>query len=239
MATTIATRRRINNRQPQSILELDRQVQQLQQYLYNFWLRKIKKLAFTESLPIEFFRKKYEDELEVNLRKFIEQIYITRIKSLEKKLIRIEQKRKRELTRSKSASISDVFTSILDIENIKKTVTAVKDRFFNSASRLISRASTSRFNPFSNKVEIPAKFDEQAAFKRVGSFGAYSAYNDATQSKLGQIDDTQKVIYITARDERVCNICNPFDGEVYEVLSADAPYLPQHEFCRCFYEPVI
>lgn len=189
-------------------------------------------------MPIEFFRKQYEDEIEVNLRVFIEQIYIARIHSLESKLVKIE--RNKRLGRSKSAAISDIFTSLTDIENIKRIVGTVKDKFFNSVGRLITRANTSAFNPLTQTLSKLNPFSDKAAMQRVADFGGYNAYNTATQSKLGQIDGgEQKVQYITARDEKVCEICRPWDARIFPVLDPEIPYLPQHEHCRCFLEAVI
>lgn len=171
------------------------------------------------------------------MRVFIEQIYIGRIHSLENKLVKIE--RNKRLGRSKSAGIADVFTSLTDIENIKRIVGTVADKFWNSAGRLVSRANAFAFDPLRQTLEKMNPFSDKAAIKRVADFGGYNAYNTATQSKLGQIDSEQKVQYITARDEKVCEICRPWDARIFPVLDPEIPYLPQHEHCRCFLEAVI
>ena len=46
---------------------------------------------------------------------------------------------------------------------------------------------------------------------------------------------TERVVYKTARDERVCGVCSPRDGKVYDI--SEAPSLPEHYRCRCYYVP--
>lgn len=41
----------------------------------------------------------------------------------------------------------------------------------------------------------------------------------------------------TQRDERVCPICAPKDGQIEPIMSSDRP--PAHPRCRCFTTPVI
>lgn len=233
------------NRNPSQIRELNRQVQQLQEYLYNFWLRKIKRLAFTESLPIEFFRKKYEDEIEIKLRVFIEEIYTARTKSLQKSLVKIDRARARRnrSSRSKSASIRDIFTSSKDIDNIKRIVSTIKDKFFKTIGRLIGRVNTSDFDPAAGTVTPRTPFNDVASMKRVAISAGYSAFNTATESKLEEINEGEdgenfQLEYVTAQDELVCEICEPFDGQIFEVDDADLPDLPQHENCRCYLEEI-
>lgn len=48
--------------------------------------------------------------------------------------------------------------------------------------------------------------------------------------------NTEFVKYMTAKDERVCSICSPRDGNIYPL--ANAPRLPAHYNCRCFYRRV-
>lgn len=45
-----------------------------------------------------------------------------------------------------------------------------------------------------------------------------------------------KVIFRTEDDERVCDLCESYDGEEYEVDDPDRPTVPLHLNCRCYYE---
>ena len=49
----------------------------------------------------------------------------------------------------------------------------------------------------------------------------------------------QSVEFLTARDERVCEICSPMDGDIEAI--EDAPPLPAstHVQCRCIWIPVV
>jgi hypothetical protein len=223
----------MKSRRPKEIRELDAKVQKLQRYLLTFYKRKIKKLAATQGIPVEFFIQRYQEEIEIQLRVFIEDIYMTRIKNLEQSILK-----KR---RSKSASIRDIFTSLKDIDNIKQIVSAVKDKFFNAVGRLIGRVNTSDFNPVTQALDTRTPFNDVAAMQRVAVFGGYNTFNTATESKLAEVNvpDSNKVLYVTAHDERVCHICMPFDGRIFQVLDASIPTLPQHENCRCFLEAII
>jgi SPP1 gp7 family putative phage head morphogenesis protein len=53
------------------------------------------------------------------------------------------------------------------------------------------------------------------------------------ESGIGQVE------WLTARDERTCEICNPMDGDIENI--GDAPPLPAstHPNCRCIWLPVV
>ena len=55
---------------------------------------------------------------------------------------------------------------------------------------------------------------------------AIQAYKDA---------GVQKVKWITERDERVCAVCEPMDGEIFPI--DEIPQIPQHYRCRCVLIP--
>lgn len=48
--------------------------------------------------------------------------------------------------------------------------------------------------------------------------------------------NTEFVQWITARDEHVCSVCVPRDGNIYP--RNHAPQLPAHYNCRCYYRRV-
>lgn len=213
MSTTITIKRRRVNRFPSHIRELEKQIIPFQRYLSNFYLRNIKKLAITQSLPIEFFQKMYEDKIETQTHAFIEQVYITRLYSVQDQMLKLVRTRrqpsrryykkipKTKTQRSKSAAVpataidsqedfrsySLIGMDILDIENIKRITRTVTDKFFNSVGRLIGRQNTFDFNTITQTLKRRTPFDDHAAMKRIAVFGGYAALNAATLSKLHQI----------------------------------------------------
>ena len=46
----------------------------------------------------------------------------------------------------------------------------------------------------------------------------------------------KKVMWMTERDDRVCDICYPLDGKVFDIDKT--PPIPQHYNCRCILIPV-
>ena len=46
----------------------------------------------------------------------------------------------------------------------------------------------------------------------------------------------KKVMWLTVRDNRVCDICYPLDGKVFDIDKT--PPIPQHYNCRCILIPV-
>ena len=46
----------------------------------------------------------------------------------------------------------------------------------------------------------------------------------------------KKVMWLTERDNRVCDICYPLDGKVFDINKT--PPIPQHYNCRCVLIPV-
>lgn len=222
----------MKKRRPNEVRELDAKVLQLQRYLLNFYNKKIKKLAATQGIPVEFFIQKYQEEIEIQIRVFVEDIYMTRIKNLEKKILKQQ--------RSKSAGLLEMFASVLDLLNIKKAVKKTSDKFFAAVGRLITRANTADLDLDEGKL-IPKKpFDALAAMNRVAISAGYGTYNMATESKLEEAGiDNVSLEYVTAQDELVCEICEPFDGQTFGVDDTEIPDLPQHENCRCYLEEVI
>lgn len=161
---------------------------------------------------------------------------MTRLKNLETQILK-SQKRNQK---SKSAGLLDMFASVLDLINIKKIVKNTSDKFFNSVGRLIGRANTSDFDPIEQTLTTKKPFNDLAAMHRVAISAGYDSYNTATESKLTEIgDENVSLEYVTAQDELVCDICEPFDGQIFGVDDADIPDLPQHENCRCYLEEII
>lgn len=66
------------------------------------------------------------------------------------------------------------------------------------------------------------------------------SFNDAMLQEMqdwGVQEVTIEAEYVTARDERVCPICRPFEGRVFSIEEAMG-LLPQHPQCRCSFRLV-
>jgi SPP1 gp7 family putative phage head morphogenesis protein len=59
-------------------------------------------------------------------------------------------------------------------------------------------------------------------------------YNNALQV-AGKDAGIKGFEYLTARDDRVCPICAPFDGRRYR-SGQFMPILPKHPGCRCLWD---
>lgn len=62
---------------------------------------------------------------------------------------------------------------------------------------------------------------------KVTAEAAIQAYKDA---------GVKKVKWITERDDRVCEKCEPLDGKIFDIDKV--PQIPQHYHCRCILIPV-
>lgn len=54
---------------------------------------------------------------------------------------------------------------------------------------------------------------------------------DAARLMAFEDADVTDVVWVTARDERVCEECEPLDGQVFRI--SEAPKCPAHWRCRC------
>lgn len=70
------------------------------------------------------------------------------------------------------------------------------------------------------------------------------AANDVALETYARNRDVIKAVqYLATLDTRVCPVCGPFHNQVYNLtdsggLPVDAPRIPRHPNCRCFYAPV-
>lgn len=59
---------------------------------------------------------------------------------------------------------------------------------------------------------------------------------DAARLKAFEDAGVTDVVWVTARDERVCKECEPLDGQVFRIT--EAPRCPAHWRCRCHLIPI-
>lgn len=60
------------------------------------------------------------------------------------------------------------------------------------------------------------------------------------QASSAAFSDNNQVVYlkwVTQNDDKVCDICEPMDGNVYKVEDAPTPQVDSHYNCRCGLEP--
>lgn len=213
----------------------------LEKYLYNFYIKKIKPLS-DQGIPIEFFKQKYNKELEIGIRTYLEQIYILRIDELARLYNTNRNKFAAVLPSDNNDNpIFDFFISITDIENIKNAVNDLKNRFFDGVNRLINRENTEEFSNEGNKLETITPFDAAAAIKRLALWGGYLTYNEGLLSKLTQtigVENT-RVMFLTKEDIRVDMDCIPFNRQIFRLTDSFLPRPPLHFNCRCVLKPVV
>lgn len=81
-----------------------------------------------------------------------------------------------------------------------------------------------------NDIGVAMRYIERQ-FKQTG--------DDLTAEFILQMyedDGVKKVKWVTAKDERVCEVCAPRDGKIYDIR--DCPQWPAHYYCRCELIPV-
>lgn len=64
---------------------------------------------------------------------------------------------------------------------------------------------------------------------------SWEVYNEASQDTMRSLG-VKHVVWVSEWDERCCNYCFTQDGRVYR-LGMFLPTLPNHVFCRCFWDP--
>lgn len=94
----------------------------------------------------------------------------------------------------------------------------------------------------SGKQRIPASVVKRESKKALRYlYGSVKQYADIVtdEAAMQAFSDTNTefVEYITAKDEKVCEVCSPRDGKIYPL--ANAPKLPAHYNCRCYFVKVV
>jgi len=102
----------------------------------------------------------------------------------------------------------DIGHIALDIGDVIKPSEQYKFRF----------AGKRVFKTAQNRVEVITRTEVMRAYNQ----GRVHLYNDMR---------VMKVIWYTALDERVCPVCGPLNGQVFELDKI--PQIPRHAQCRC------
>jgi len=102
----------------------------------------------------------------------------------------------------------DIGHIALDIGDVIKPSDQDKFRF----------AGKKVFKTAQNRVEVITRTEVMRAYNR----GRTHLYRDMK---------VEKVIWYTALDERVCPVCGPLNGQIFEI--EELPPLPRHAQCRC------
>ena len=58
------------------------------------------------------------------------------------------------------------------------------------------------------------------------------SYNSALRKVYEETFKERAVVWVTARDEKVCFICGTMDGVKFDIRDAEG-LLPAHPYCRC------
>lgn len=85
----------------------------------------------------------------------------------------------------------------------------------------------------SGKTKSETKKDIETALNYVNRQFRQTADDIAADITLKAYEDmgVEKVKWITAQDEKVCEVCEPRDGRIYSLK--DCPQWPAHYNCRC------
>lgn len=126
-------------------------------------------------------------------------------------------------------SPTDTFDSFVETMagDIKKAVRTplLSSRIFGSSTSSVSESLDSAFT----KIERNFKTNMQTSITGLQRNIQYQLLEDKRKLKF---------VYVSMLDDRTCVVCGGYSGTVYEDLS-EAPAVPVHYRCRCYYIPVI
>jgi len=108
----------------------------------------------------------------------------------------------------------DIGHIALDIGDVIKPTDEDKFRF----------AGKKVFKTAQNRIEVIARTEVMRAYNQ----GRIHLYRDMK---------VEKVIWYTALDERICPVCGPLNGQVFDLDKI--PPIPAHPQCRCYVLPDI
>jgi len=238
----------------QTVIELERR-------LLLFYQDNILKPSLQNNgIPIDLFQRKLNDDLENMIRFYVEKIYTLSLSRLSDTINKRRKIKKQNRRSFAAASIPfgkrlQIFTSLLDIENIKNITKNMVNQFWKTTGRLINRISSFISNPKTGLLEKKKEYDTVANIKGLANQLATGTLNKATVSKIKQlaeeriiggslgiegVDDDTKLIFVTAMDDRVdCVYCKPLENRVFDADDPDLPDPPLHNFCRCELQPYV
>ena len=117
--------------------------------------------------------------------------------------------------------------TVKDIQRIDQMVQQAENRFW----ALVSRTEPIKEFSFSFFISAIASMISDVITKSL---------NTATLANLEPINpidyqSTVQVMFVTRNDEKVCEICQPYDNLVYDINDSSKPEIPDdtHPNCRC------
>lgn len=173
-------------------------------------LKQIKNMRFVDNIPEYKIKQDIGFEIKDLIQAHIEHAYLTGLAYTDKVL-------------GKIYPLNDN-----DISNIKNITTHIENRFWGLVNQLEKEIKEFSFDLLASYINT------------LISDAITKAINQATLSELQplnfQAQEQIQVEFVTRRDEKVCPICEPLDGNKYN-LNDDKPIIPDstHPNCRCRY----
>ncbi|UVF62242.1 hypothetical protein [Nitrososphaeria virus YSH_1032793] len=191
---------------------------------YTVKLQKILEIISNENQPIEISRNKYGKRITRLYHELAQKTYLLTLNNVED-----------------TSGIYPIITS-KDIEEIKSRSINNSERFWNLLSQKKTEVKTESFSIF----QILSFIHSSLAGMVYGDIQSISTQrNKILDTNLNFSEDSPirerpfKMMWITEDDSRVCPICFPLHGRVYETTD-EIPVIPNdtHPNCRCRVVPI-
>lgn len=176
------------------------------------------------------------DELNlVEVRTLTERMYTELDREVRAKYLDILQKRYRDVIED-IGSDSDKELSLVDLINILQAYNkTVKYQYENEWIRKKDRLVESVMSTEDSQGMRESVLAGMRAVEGQVRFFSDIMVDEASEQAFRD-SGVPMVAWFTREDERVCKVCGERHGEVFPI--GDAPQIPAHPRCRCWYIPV-
>lgn len=192
------------------------------------------------SLPV--LRQKYDAELRDIVRHYLTLAALEGIMYLDEKDVLPPMLGSAEKTVNKllDVFIDDFWAVVAD----KKAGLIKPSKPIKNYSNLVLKANDDE-EELEEELYPPQRLDYERRVELIATTSIWSALNGAIILALldgkGEVEETVRLRWVTAGDEKVCQICNELDGREWgleDIGTAGFLYPPVHPNCRCTLEVV-